>query len=77
MLVLKNFRTKISNEINNSNLPVDAVYFVLKDVLNEVMEIYTYQSQMENAEAAGQGSDDQGQTNEEPAAANIEKKEEK
>lgn len=40
MLVLKNLRKQIEDLINNSELPIDAVYFVLKDILNEVTQIY-------------------------------------
>ena len=40
MLVLKNFRKQIEDIINQSGLPIDAVYFVLKDILNEVTQIY-------------------------------------
>lgn len=40
MLVLKNLRKQMEDAINNSGLPIDAVYFVLKDILNEATQIY-------------------------------------
>lgn len=40
MLVLKNLRKQMEDAINNSGLSIDAVYFVLKDIFNEVTQIY-------------------------------------
>ena len=39
-MILRNLRTQFENIINQSGLPIDAIYFVLKDILNEVSEIY-------------------------------------
>ena len=39
-MILRNLRTQFENIINQSGLPIDAIYFVLKDILNEVLEIY-------------------------------------
>ena len=39
-MILKDFRKQIADIINQSGLPIDAVYFVLKDILNEVTQIY-------------------------------------
>ena len=39
-MILKNFRKQIEDIINQSGLSIDAVYFVLKDILNEVTQIY-------------------------------------
>ena len=39
-MILRNFRKQIENIINQSGLPIDAIYFVVKDILNEVSEIY-------------------------------------
>ena len=39
-MILRNLRKQIENIINQSGLPIDAIYFVLKDILNEVTEIY-------------------------------------
>lgn len=39
-MILKNFRKQIEDIINQSGLSIDAIYFVLKDILNEVTQIY-------------------------------------
>ena len=39
-MILKNFRKQIEDIINQSGLSIDAVYFVLKDILNEATQIY-------------------------------------
>ena len=39
-MILRDFRKQIEDIINQSGLPIDAIYFVLKDILNEVLEIY-------------------------------------
>ena len=56
-MILYNFRKDLENLINNSGLTIDAAYFVLKDVMSEINELYkeavTFASYRENA-AAGQ-----------------------
>ena len=56
-MVLYKFRKDLENLINNSGLTIDAAYFVLKDVMSEINELYkeavTSVSSKENA-AAGQ-----------------------
>ena len=47
MLILKDFRKKCEDLINNSGLPIEAVYYVLKDVFNEVTDIYNQEIQKE------------------------------
>jgi len=39
-MILRDFRKQLEKVINESGLPIDAVYFVLKDILNEVTQIY-------------------------------------
>lgn len=39
-MILRDFRKQIEDIINQSGLPIDAVYFVLKDILNEATQIY-------------------------------------
>lgn len=36
-------RQNISNIINQAGLPVDAVYFVMKDIMNEITDLYSQQ----------------------------------
>ena len=47
MLVLKDFRKKCEDLLNNSGLPIDAIYYVLKDVFNEVTDVYNQEIQKE------------------------------
>lgn len=39
-MILNNFRKEIIEKINQSGLSIDCVYFVLKDVLNDVIANY-------------------------------------
>ena len=39
-MILRDMRKKVEDIINQSGLPIDAIYFILKDILNEVTEIY-------------------------------------
>lgn len=39
-MILRKLRKQIEDIINQSGLPIDAIYFVIKDILNEVSEIY-------------------------------------
>ena len=39
-MILSDFRKSIEILINNSNLSIDCIYFVMKDILNEVTDIY-------------------------------------
>ena len=40
-MILRNFRKQIENIINESKLPIDCVYFVFKDIINELENIYS------------------------------------
>lgn len=64
MLILKELRNKIENVLNNSQLPIDAIYFVLKDVFNEVVDIYNQEIQKEE-ENKRQQQQEEEQKNEE------------
>ena len=37
---LNNFKTNMVNEINNSGLPVGVVYYIMKDLLNDIQNAY-------------------------------------
>lgn len=51
-MILKDFRKQIEDIINQSGLSIDAVYFVLKDILNEVTQIYVDAAKEEGLQAA-------------------------
>jgi len=73
---LNDLKNNIAQIINDSNLPVDAVYYVMKDIMNELTVVYNRQIEIENA-AAAQSEAGQGSEISEPAvAADDEKKEE-
>lgn len=37
---LNNFKTNMVNEINSSGLPVGIVYYIMKDLLNDIQNAY-------------------------------------
>lgn len=51
-MILYNFRKDLENLINNSGLPIDAAYFVLKDIMREIDSIYKQEIEREEIEAA-------------------------
>jgi hypothetical protein len=78
-MIFTDLRKALVKLINESGLPIDAVYFILKDLMAEATEQYNIALQQEqNAAAAAQESQTEVPESE-PAAANqeeIEKKEE-
>ena len=46
-MVLNNFRKQIIETINKSGLSVDCVYFVLKDIMNDVVTQYNQLIELE------------------------------
>ena len=84
-LKMEHLKLEITRDINNSNLAIGNVYYILKTIFNDIEGLYNQQVQKEyqefcdiaNAEAV-QRLNDQGQSEEQPAAVdeNIEEKEE-
>lgn len=68
-MILYKFRKDLENLINNSGLPIDAAYFVLKDIMHEMDNIYKQEIKKEEIEAAqvaaaqSQQLDDNNKTN--------------
>ena len=68
-MILYKFRKDLENLINNSGLPIDAAYFVLKDIMHEMDNIYKQEIKKEEVEAVkaaaaqSQQSDDDNKTN--------------
>lgn len=56
MMMLSKMREDIVKVMNESELPIDAVYFVLKDIMNEVVNQYNYYIEQDRAEMAAQES---------------------
>ena len=48
-MLLNDLRKNITDTIIQSNLSIDCIYFVLKDIMNEVVDIYNKQLQNEEA----------------------------
>ena len=46
-MVLNNFRKEIIETINKSGLAIDCVYFVLKDIFNDVVTQYNQLIELE------------------------------
>ena len=67
---LNNFKEKIILDINESQLTIDGIYFVMKDIMNEITLLYNHELQKEQ-----QLLDSEQQTSE-SNNENIEKKEE-
>jgi hypothetical protein len=78
-MIFRSFRKQIEDIINQSGLPIDAVYFVIKDIYNEVTEVYSNEiakeeeearrAFSENAEGVDQEELDETNGSNEPAAA--------
>lgn len=73
---LMELRQSISLTINQSGLTADAVYFVLKDILSEVAEIYNQQVRNNEATAEQSQENVEETNNEVQEAVAIEKTEE-
>ncbi len=50
-MLLNDLKEKISEIIMNSRLPVDAIYFVIKDIFKEVEQLYYLELQKETEKA--------------------------
>lgn len=68
-MTLTQLRQEIANLINTSDLPIDGVYFVMKDLLNEITDVYTQWIKNINNAAAGQVETDEVKEEEADAAA--------
>lgn len=77
-LKIQHLESMILRDINDSNLQVGPVYFVLKSILKDVENIYNKQVETEYKEFCDAANAEADKTNEksnsedeEPAAANI------
>lgn len=50
-MVLNDFKNNIIKIINESNLTIDAVYYVMKDIMGDIVEQYNLTLQKETAAA--------------------------
>lgn len=70
-MILTDLRKNITNTINQSNLSIDIIYFVMKDIMNEIVGLYNQQLRQEeiNNAAAGQVETDEVKEEETDTAA--------
>ena len=53
-MILRDLEQKIVKVINESGLPIDAIYFIMKSLMSEVEQKYHEYCRIEDAEAAQQ-----------------------
>ena len=46
-MVLRDLRKNIEDIVNQSNLSIDCIYFVFKDLMNEIENVYNQEVQRE------------------------------
>jgi len=73
MLSLNIFKQKLVDTISQSGLTIDGIYFVMKDVMNEVVDLYNQQllQDRKEAEAAAQQAKDANKEDKTAAAPLI------
>lgn len=50
-MILNDLKEEISKALINSQLPIDAIYFVIKDIFKEVEQLYYLELQKETEKA--------------------------
>ena len=53
-MIFRDLEQKIVKVINESGLPIDAIYFIMKSLMTEIEQKYNEYCKMEDAEAAQQ-----------------------
>ena len=74
-MVFREVEQKIIKIINESGMSIDAVYFIMKNIMREIEERYFEYCRIEDAEAI-QKALESDQTNDESVAVNSNEKEE-
>ena len=75
-MILRDLEQKIVKVINESGLPIDAIYFIMKSLMTEIEQKYDEYCRIEDAEAAQQSvepdnNDEESSSKEnEPVSAN-------
>lgn len=57
-MILRNVEKQIIDVINNSGMPIDAIYYLLKSIMADVTVQYEKQIEMEENQAAAAQKDD-------------------
>lgn len=75
-MILRDLEQKIVKVINESGLPIDAIYFIMKSLMAEIEQKYNEYCRIEDAEAAQQSveldnnNEETGSEEHEPISAN-------
>ena len=64
-MVLRDLRKNIEDIVNQSNLSIDCIYFVFKDLMNEIENVYNQEIQKEFIEQQKEREDENKNDNEE------------
>jgi len=77
-MILNDLRVNITKVLNQSGLSIDVIYYVMKDIMNEVTSLYNQQLQLEREQNAAAAQESKEEVQEEqavPSADIIEKEE--
>ena len=75
-MILTDLRKNITNTINQSNLSIDVIYFVMKDIMNEIIGLYNQQLRQEEMNNAAAGQVETDEVKEEKADVAAQNREE-
>ena len=78
-MILNDLRVNITKVLNQSGLSIDVIYYVMKDIMNEVTNLYNQQLQLEQQQnaAAAQEAKEEAQEEQAVPSTDIREKEEK
>ena len=78
-MILNDLRVNITKVLNQSGLSIDVIYYVMKDIMNEVTNLYNQQLQWEQQQnaAAAQEAKEEAQEEQAVPSTDIIEKEEK
>ena len=75
-MIFRNLEQKIVNVLNESGMSIDAIYFIMKSIMQEIEEKYYEYCRIEDAEASqralesDQSNEESNTEDKEPTAAN-------
>lgn len=76
-MILNDFKNQLIKIINDSNLTIDAIYYVMKDIMNDIATQYNLVLQQEAEAAASAKEESQAEEEQSiPAASDINQEEE-
>ena len=76
-MILNDFKNQLIKIINDSNLTIDAIYYVMKDIMNDIVTQYNLVLQQEAEAAASAKEESQAEEEQSiPAASDINQEEE-